>query len=855
MHTRNHTGWLSAALVLGFAAGCGDDGPTGLEPPLIESRDASAAECPNGGTVLSSGFDANGNGTLQADEVLESTTVCAPDPGPDGNGGGDGKNALVSIAAEPEGANCTFGGQRVDTGLDEDGDGVLDPEEVEQTTYVCDGAPGPNGLSYLVRTSTVVDEACEGGGLRIEAGLDRDEDDVLDDDEVEFTTDICASVDGADALLDIDAEAAGPNCAAGGQRIRRGFDRDRSGTLDPNEVEATDYLCSPVATLVLTSSIAPGSDCSNGGLRIDSGLDVDANGLLAASEVTTTRFLCNGDDGGVALTRTATVGAGSPPCLAGGLRIESGVDLDLDGTLSPSEVDATTYACDAVPGAAGRDGNAVRVSPEAPGTNCARGGTLIETGPDANGDGQLQDSEVTESRFVCDGTDAAALVAIEAIDPGPICLNGGQRILEGADLDGDGMLSTPEITSSTEVCSARPSLPILIISAGLGNGYRGAPYSETLTAAGGFGGNFQWSVGSGALPPGLSLDTSGTPDTRLSGTPTSTGSFAFEVLVTDGFGAVDAKSYTVAIQPPPCEPGVGGVVGETRTTISVLTSFSTGTTDIEVDTSTAGWIYVADSGSSIERHRKDGSVEEDVDALLTGVSGADINSVHIEGGSIYVTSDTTICSSDCIWRISDDEGATFNVVSLATFSPSTNEMLQGVEVIGTTLYAITNGSADAQFWSIDLSGSFPVAATLLATLSTIDTCNGLASDSTYFYTVCDDNGSGAEGLVRIDRTTLTPERVVDLDLGIATGSWAELDVVDLDQDGIADVAYVQGDNNGSTTDPEGGTFYVCNPGGGVPAFASPFGTGTPDDEGMAYDPATNSLWLLQEGSTNLFRFD
>lgn len=76
-------------------------------------------------------------------------------------------------------------------------------------------------------------------------------------------------------------------------------------------------------------------------------------------------------------------------------------------------------------------------------------------------------------------------------------------------------------------------------------GSSGVAYSSTaVTVSGGHGGNV-WSVASGSLPTGLSLNTS---TGALTGTPSSAGSFSFTVRVTDaqGFTADSAQSVTIA---------------------------------------------------------------------------------------------------------------------------------------------------------------------------------------------------------------------------------------------------------------------------------------------------------------------
>ena len=82
-------------------------------------------------------------------------------------------------------------------------------------------------------------------------------------------------------------------------------------------------------------------------------------------------------------------------------------------------------------------------------------------------------------------------------------------------------------------------------------GVHGTSYSITLTATGGYL-PLRWTVTAGTLPPGLTLDPSGT----LSGTPTKASStpFAFTVTVTDSSTptpATNSVPYAITISEPP----------------------------------------------------------------------------------------------------------------------------------------------------------------------------------------------------------------------------------------------------------------------------------------------------------------
>jgi hypothetical protein len=72
--------------------------------------------------------------------------------GPQGPAGANGLNALIKTTTEPAGANCTNGGTKIETGLDANGNGVLDLIEVNdsQTKYVCNGNSSTSSTSSSI---------------------------------------------------------------------------------------------------------------------------------------------------------------------------------------------------------------------------------------------------------------------------------------------------------------------------------------------------------------------------------------------------------------------------------------------------------------------------------------------------------------------------------------------------------------------------------------------------------------------------------------------------------------------------------------------------------------------------------
>jgi len=158
-------------------ANCGGDGADGVNGLVSATVEEAGANCPNGGISIETGSDTNGNGALDADEVLQTEFVCS---------GSEGLPNLVVTTAEPPGVNCPQGGQRVEFGIDDNANGVLDIAEVDGSTFVCDG------LVSLVAQSNEPDGLnCGTGGTRIDTGIDLNGSGELDTFEITDTDFVC----------------------------------------------------------------------------------------------------------------------------------------------------------------------------------------------------------------------------------------------------------------------------------------------------------------------------------------------------------------------------------------------------------------------------------------------------------------------------------------------------------------------------------------------------------------------------------------------------------------------------------------------------------------------------------------
>lgn len=840
---------ICAGLLVPLGLSCGDEEEASSVASLIEIVEADSSECPSGeGRAVLIGVDQNADGVLETPEVRSRTVICAGPAGDDGDPGPDGTSAAVRTEDEPPGANCAQGGVRFDLGADTDGDGALGAAEVTATAFACNGAPGEDGLESLARTTEAT--TCETGGIVVEIGVDRDRDGTLDPGEVETTETLCSGEEGLEALLLTEDEPPGPNCPVGGLRLSSGRDLDGSGALEMSEIERTTYVCDAVRALSRVSPELAGTStaCPAGGARVDTGSDNDGDGVLSDGEVLETAYVCAGGRGVQSLVATTPEPAGAR-CADGGVRIDAGVDVNGDGTLQPAEVNATSFACSGPSGRDGSGGNAIRVSAEPAGASCPAGGTRIETGPDTNGNGVLDDAEVRSTSFVCGGGASEVLVDVGAEPPGAECPNGGRRIRTGTDANQNRVLDPSEVQTTRLVCDTPSTgVPFAITTQRLANAVRNDPYSADITAFGGTGGGYAWRVSAGQLPPGLTVAPTGTPSTQLSGTPTSTGSFAFTVEVEDFLGGRASRAFTLEVTPPPCAPGVNGMVGVAQTDIPLMgaTNLVAGY-GMDVDAAPGGWAYIIGT-SELSRVRKDGSVYEDLEASI-GLTSSDLGyEIQIAGNGIYIVDDSSSTTSGRVQRISNDGGATFSVEDMVTFATAPAD-IRGMEVEGSTLYLMTHGTSDAEIYSADISGTLPAPASLVGRWTTIADCSGLAVDQRFFYTGCDDSTVSPDALVRIDRATLEVTVLIDNDPILDLSStYNALEAQDLDGNGVADVLWVHG-----FTDKA----YVCAPANAAPGttFFRLFGTGASSDYGLGLDRSNARLFTYDDSPDLLFRFE
>lgn len=161
---------------------------------------------------------------------------CSEDPDP-------GINSLVNVTTIQPGADCPAGGILIESGLDQNRDGVLSADEVEQSNLVCNGEDGVQTL--VITELEIAGENCPNGGIIVSTGGDTNANGILDADEVTSINYVCNGVDGINSLVDVLEELPGDSCEFGGSRVISGLDLNRNDTLDTDEIVDIAFICNP----------------------------------------------------------------------------------------------------------------------------------------------------------------------------------------------------------------------------------------------------------------------------------------------------------------------------------------------------------------------------------------------------------------------------------------------------------------------------------------------------------------------------------------------------------------------------------------------------------------------------------
>jgi Putative Ig domain/Matrixin/Ig-like domain from next to BRCA1 gene len=151
--------------------------------------------------------------------------------------------------------------------------------------------------------------------------------------------------------------------------------------------------------------------------------------------------------------------------------------------------------------------------------------------------------------------------------PGGLSLAASTGVISGTPTAGGGFSFAVTATdaqpaSASKVFSMTVALPALTIaSASVTQAQVGSQFSYQLSATGGKP-PYMWAVTGGALPGGLSLAAS---TGVITGTPTASGSFSFNIAATDAQPVTASKTFSMTVNPSPlvlaAVPALEGLLG------------------------------------------------------------------------------------------------------------------------------------------------------------------------------------------------------------------------------------------------------------------------------------------------------
>jgi uncharacterized repeat protein (TIGR01451 family) len=152
--------------------------------------------------------------------------------------------------------------------------------------------------------------------------------------------------------------------------------------------------------------------------------------------------------------------------------------------------------------------------------------------------------------------------------PDGLILNASTGLLSGTPTTAGSFGFTVQVTDASGATATKVVTLVIVAAPSLSftptAGEVGVSYSQQPSLSGGTG-PFVWSVSSGSLPAGVSLNaTTG----LLSGTPTAAGAFALSIQVSDAFGQTATKTVTLTILAPPAFVATAPHTGQVGVTYS-----------------------------------------------------------------------------------------------------------------------------------------------------------------------------------------------------------------------------------------------------------------------------------------------
>jgi hypothetical protein len=287
--------------------------------------------------------------------------------------------------------------------------------------------------------------------------------------------------------------------------------------------------------------------------------------------------------------------------------------------------------------------------------------------------------------------------------------------------DATGVSATEALTITVE---AAP--PLTISTGSLPTGYTGIAYSQTLQATGGVP-SYQWSVISGSLPSGLTLNSS---TGAITGTPTALGTSSFTVKVSDSQTPTPASTtanLSITINNPPL------AVTTTSLPEGVINVAYSSTAFLTANGGTAPYTWSISSGSL-------------PNGLQLNASTGQITGTPTKTGTFPFTAKVTDSSSP-----TQTATANLSIVINSPLEITTTSLPSGS--VGTSYSATlaASGGVPPYSWTVT-SGDLPAGLSLNKTTAVISGTPTATGTSTFTVSVSDSETPTEESTTNLSIT-------------------------------------------------------------------------------------------------------